>query len=62
MKGRCWLLRVNDARLDSSGSGHVPVGGHCHAGNEILDSRNAGNFLIDKLSACQELFVLTLVN
>jgi len=62
MKGRYCFGRVNGAGLDSSGLGHVPVGGYCEAGNEISDSRNAGNFLIDKLSACQELFVLTLVN
>jgi len=56
------LGRVNGAGLDSSGSGHVPLVGHCQAGNEISDSRNAGNLLIDKLSASQELFVLTLVD
>jgi hypothetical protein len=46
MKARYCLGRFNDAGLDSSGSGHVPVGGHCQAGNEISDSRNAGNLLI----------------
>jgi hypothetical protein len=58
MKVRYCLGRVNDAGVDSSGSGHVPVGGRCQAGNEISDSRNAGNFLI----GLSKLFVLTLVN
>jgi len=46
MKARYCLGRVNGAGLDSRGSGHVTVGGHCQAGNEISDSRNTGNCLI----------------